>query len=99
MSRLRDAGVTVFRTDRLGSIKASTDGEAVVFTWEKTGANPEYADFANRTEERYIGNANSQILHAPTCQYLPSQRNQVIFDTYEEAVNAGFTPHADCLGG
>ena len=99
MSRLRDAGVTVFRTDRLGSVQASTDGEAVVFTWEKTGANPEYADFASRTEEHYIGNANSHILHAPTCQYLPSQRNQVIFDTYEEAVNAGFTPHYDCLGG
>ena len=98
MSRFRDAGVTVFRTDTLGSVRADCDGEDVVFTWEKTAQNPVYADFANREQERYIGNVNSHILHAPNCQYLPSQRNQVIFDTYEEAVDAGYTPHYDCLG-
>lgn len=99
MSRLRDAGVTVFRTDTLGTIRADCDGETVVFTWEKEGADPEYADFAAREQERYIGNRNSLILHAPGCEYLPSQRNQVIFDSYQEAIDAGYTPHYDCLGG
>ena len=98
MSRLRDAGVTVFRTDTLGSVRADCDGETVVFTWEKTAGVPEYADFAARAEERYIGNVNSRMLHAPTCDGLPSERNQVVFDTYEEAVEAGYTPHYDCLG-
>ena len=99
MSRLRDAGVTVFRTDTLGTVRADCDGEDVVFTWEKTEQNPEYADFASRAEEHYIGNVNSHILHAPSCDSLPSQRNQVVFDTYEEAVSAGYTPHPECLGG
>ena len=98
MSRLRDAGVTVFRTDTLGTVRADCDGETVVFTWEKTAGKPEYADFAARAEERYIGNVNSRMLHAPTCDGLPSQRNQQVFDTYEEAVEAGYTPHYDCLG-
>ena len=99
MSRLRDAGVTVFRTDTLGTVRADCDGEDVVFTWEKAEQNPVYADFASRAEEHYIGNVNSHILHAPSCDSLPSQRNQVVFDTYEEAVSAGYTPHPECLGG
>lgn len=99
MARLSDAGVTVFRTDTLGTVRADCDGEEVVFTWEKTAANPMYADFASREEERYIGNGNSHILHAPACDGLPSQRNQVVFASYEEAIAAGYTPHRDCLGG
>ena len=99
MSRLRDAGVTVFRTDTLGTVRADCDGEDVVFTWEKAEQNPVYADFASRAEEHYIGNVNSHILHAPSCDSLPSQRNQVVFDTYEEAVSAGYTTHPECLGG
>ncbi len=35
LSRLRDADVTVYRTDLMGNIVAFTDGENITFTWEK----------------------------------------------------------------
>ena len=35
LSRLRDAEVTVYRTDELGAIVAESDGTNITFTWEK----------------------------------------------------------------
>ena len=41
MSRLRDAGITIYRTDQMGTIIATSDGENISFTWEFTNAQPE----------------------------------------------------------
>lgn len=41
MSRLRDAGITIYRTDQMGTIIATSDGESISFTWEFTNAQPE----------------------------------------------------------
>lgn len=98
VARLADAGATLFRTDTLGTVRADWDGQSLVFTWEKQSANPEYADWASRESEHYIGNGNSRILHAPTCDGLPSERNRVCFDSFAEALAAGYTPHSECLG-
>ena len=38
MSRLRDAEVTVYRTDKMGTVQAVSDGENITFTWEKDSA-------------------------------------------------------------
>ena len=35
MSRLHDAQVQVFRTDRMGSVIAATDGDTIAFFWEQ----------------------------------------------------------------
>lgn len=40
LSRLKDADVTVYRTDQMGSIVAFTDGQNITFTWEKSKAVP-----------------------------------------------------------
>ena len=40
MSRLRDAEVIVFRTDRMYDIVAYTDGTEIEFTWDNTYAQP-----------------------------------------------------------
>lgn len=96
MSRLNNQGSVIFRTDLLGTFRADCDGETVEFTWENQNADPQGAEKA--VEEIYIGNRNSQIFHAGDCSYLPSEKNQVMFDTYEEAIAAGFTPHNGCLG-
>ena len=42
MSRLRDAEVNIFRTDKLGTIVAVSDGKNISFTWEFTDAKPEW---------------------------------------------------------
>lgn len=41
MSRLRDADVTIFRTDEMGTIVAVSDGTDITFTWAITTAQPE----------------------------------------------------------
>ncbi len=40
ISRLRDADVTIFRTDKMYNIVAVTDGENITFTWDNPYAKP-----------------------------------------------------------
>ena len=97
MDRLRQAGVTIFRTDEMGTVVASSDGRDISFYWNNQSANPENAEPAEG--EYYIGNKNSQVFHAPTCGSLPKEKNQVIFDSYQDAIDAGYRPCGSCLGG
>ncbi len=41
LSRLRDAEVTVYRTDLLGTIVATSDGKNITFSWEFNTSQPE----------------------------------------------------------
>lgn len=96
LSRLNQAGVTIFRTDELGTVIARSDGEAVSLTWDNQSANPENAESTEAV--CFIGNVNSHIFHSPDCRNLPAEKNRTVFDTYEEAVEAGYTPCGSCLG-
>ena len=94
MSRLHDAEVTVYRTDKMGTILAVSDGKTVTFSWKNTSAQPESTG-ANTTTA-YIGNINSKTLHSADCKNLPDPKNQIVFDSYEDAIEAGYKPHS-CL--
>ncbi len=95
MQRLEQAGVVTLRTDELGHIVAKTDGTEVTFTWENQNAVPEDAEPA---EAGFIGNKNSKKFHSPLCENLPAEKNRVDFETYDEAVGAGYSPCGSCLG-
>lgn len=95
MSRLRDAEVTVYRTDILGTVLAVSDGKTVTFTWESNASQPEVP--SQGAPIRYIGNKNSLVFHRSECTGLPAQKNQVELDSYEAAVEAGYTPCSRCL--
>ena len=92
---LADAGVPMLRTDELGTILAVTDGSEITFTWEKQSAQPGDIEPADAT---YIGNRNSKKFHLPTCNGLPAENNQIVFDSYNEAIAEGYTPCGNCLG-
>ncbi len=99
LSRLEAAGCAIYRTDELGTILATSDGENITFTWKNGQVMPETPE-TEATEgesQLYIGNKNSKKLHLPTCKSLPSEKNQVIFDSYEEAIAAGYTPCSNCM--
>lgn len=96
MSRLNQAGVTLLRTDEMGTIVAYADGTEVSFTWEDQTGAPSNAEPGEAVI--YIGNKNSEKFHAPGCSSLPSEKNRVEFDSYEAAVAAGYTPCGSCLG-
>lgn len=95
MSRLNQAGVTILRTDELGTIQAVSDGKEVTFTWQNQSAVPENVE---PTAKVFIGNKNSKNFHSPDCANLPSEKNAVEFSSYQEAVDAGYAPCGSCLG-
>lgn len=95
LERLNQAGVTLLRTDRLGTVTALSDGETVTFTWKNQNNEPENAEAQSIT---YIGNVNSRKFHSPDCKNLPSEKNRIYFDSYSDAIDAGYTPCGSCLG-
>lgn len=95
LARLKQAGVVVLRTDALGHVIARSDGETVSFTWQNQNARPEDVEPA---AGYFIGNKTSQKFHAPDCSGLPAEKNRVIFDSYQDAIDAGYTPCRSCLG-
>ena len=94
LSRLRDADMTVYRTDLQGHIICYSDGMAVRFETDKS------APVTNPTAEPeiFIGNKNSKIFHLDTCSGLPKEENRVIFESYTDAKEAGFEPCSRCIG-
>jgi competence protein ComEC len=98
LSRLRDAGVTVYRTDLQGDIICYSDGQSVTVTTQRGGniqTNPTVPETA-RAEEYYIGNINSLKLHRPSCSSLPAEHNQEIYDNRETAIEDGYEPCGSC---
>jgi len=97
ISLYKDAGLPMLRTDELGTVMAVSDGKEIVITWEKQHAVPTdlipAADFGT-----YIANKNSKTLHTPLCSSLPKKENQLLFDSYEEAIAAGCKACTGCIG-
>lgn len=96
MERLQQAQVVVLRNDELGTIVAASDGQQVSFTWDKQNAAPEAVEPGEAIS--FIGNRNSKTLHSSQCGSLPAEKNRVEFASYQEAIDAGYTPCSGCLG-
>ena len=93
-----DAGVPMLRTDELGTILAVSDGNEITITWENQNAAPADIPSGEDVAESYVGNKNSHKFHAPTCDSLPKEENRVYFDSYNDAIDAGYTPCGSCIG-
>ena len=94
LSRYADAGIPLFRTDELGHIIVTADGEDIQITWQNQSAQPGEVEQADTA---YIGNKNSKKLHLPACANLPAEGNRVTFTDYEEAIAAGYIPCGSCM--
>ena len=69
------------------SSAAQTDSTQIAgVTQENNGSNFGTAPATGS----YIDNRNNHKLHRASCSYLPKEKNQVIFDTREAAVAAGY---------
>ena len=98
LSRLRDAGAAVYRTDLQGTIICTSDGERVTFQTERNENVQTNPTISPDSQEAvvYIGNKNSKKFHLPTCSTLPAEKNRVFFDSRQEAVDAGYDPCGNC---
>ncbi len=108
LSRLRDADVTLYRTDLHGDIICtSRDGKTLQFTLQKgegSVTNPTETERTDSTtsavtEYAYIGNLNTKMYHLPTCSSLPKEDNRIYFTTSDEAIEDGYAPCGRCLSG
>jgi len=98
LSRLKDAGVVLFRTDYLGHVIAATDGTDITFTWENQNAAPEDAEPADPAQLLLYGNKKSKVFHTYDCKNLPGEQNRVEFEDYDTAIAEGFKPCGSCIG-
>lgn len=103
LSRLRDCGAKVFRTDMQGDITATSTGKMLsVKAAHNANANTflelSSGSGANTgsSSSGFIGNINSLKFHKPTCTTLPLEHNRIYFKTRSAAVSAGYTPCGNC---
>lgn len=97
LSRYRDVGAEVYRTDMQGHIIAESDGKTVTFRTEKeadTATNPT----GNSALQTYIGNAGTKKFHLSDCTSAKNiqEENRVVFLTRLEAVLQGYEPCGRC---
>lgn len=94
LSRFRDLGAEVFRTDEQGTIIAVDDGMQITFNCE--GKKSERTHVKDYEDASYIGNINSKKYHLPSCSGLPNEENRVYFTTIDAAEKAGYSPCGNC---
>ena len=97
LSRFRDLGAQVYRTDMQGHIIAESDGNSITFRTEKE------ADVATNPTARpklqlYIGNTGTGKFHLPDCASAQNIQveNQVVFLARIQALLAGYEPCQRC---
>ena len=109
LSRLRDAGVTTFRTDMQGEITAVSDGQTINFSTAKDavaiasanagGGNADGAAGAGTTAGSYVLNTNSHKFHLPSCSSVetisPKNRKDVN-ESREQIISEGYAPCKRC---
>lgn len=105
LSRLFDAGVTVYRTDQMGEIIVKSDGERLSFETARQvqplpgrSGQPEVLDGQGqvRGEDSCIGNLNSKVFHRPACASLPAEENRIYFAARETAIQDNYKPCGRC---
>ncbi len=99
LSRLKDAGVTVFRTDVQGDIVVKSDGKNISITPSRNKNIDNLKDIKaveEITDYEYIGNKSSKKFHRLNCSGLPKEKNKVFFKSREDAVYDGYTPCETC---
>ena len=97
LSRFRDAGAEVYRTDMQGHVIAESDGKTVTFRTEKeadTATNPT----GGPKVQIYVGNAGTEKFHLPDCASAQNiqEENRVVFLARIQAVLSGYEPCGRC---
>ncbi len=92
LSRLRDADVTVYRTDELGDVVCRSDGKSVEFDTKKTLAE-------SNAECDYVLNRRSRVFHYPDCdgvEAMSEYNREQYVGKRENLISDGYTPCGGC---
>ncbi len=107
---LRNAGLSVYRTDLQGDILITSDGSHLSVSPGKSASDteiftpgvfpePTAGIFNEASQYSYIGNKNSMVFHLPNCPSTTQMKgsNKVFLTgTREDAVAQGYSPCGNC---
>ena len=102
LSRLRDAGVTTFRTDMQGEITAVSDGQTVHFSEAKNAEAETLADAGagqNQNTTTYVLNTSSHKFHKPDCSTVKKMKEtnkKTVMESRTQLISEGYTPCKVC---
>ena len=112
LSRLRDVGATLYRTDLQGTITCISDGETLSFSTQRrcdasalwlaadtlASVKPGNIPTAAPQSSPYIGNRNTGKFHYADCASVDDMKesNKVPFDYRESAISQGYVPCKRC---
>lgn len=93
VKNLNNLGITTYRTDKHGTVVATSDGNNIEFYCDNSEVAP-----ITPQEVSYIGNKNSKKFHTSTCSGAQDikKENLVSFDSREDAVEQGYSPCKTC---
>ena len=107
LNKLRQNGITVFRTDEQGTIVAESDGQEI--TWSSSPSDswqsgePSEADTAAppslNQEVTYVLNTNTMKFHLPDCSSaddIADQNRETTDQTRDELIAEGYEPCGRC---
>lgn len=89
------AGAAYCRTDLLGPIVITSDGDSLDVVWSNPNAVPQYQK--STAKLKYLGDRKKMVFHMDYCDHLPTDQKLKKFSTYEAALLYGMTPCAECL--
>ncbi len=84
---INDRNGNIYRTDKMGDIKMSSDGNTIVF-------NKDNSSGKEKIEGHFIGNKNTKIFHIDSCNSLPKKDNQIEFTSINNAIENGYNAHS-----
>lgn len=108
LSRLRDAGVTTFRTDMQGEITAVSDGQTVNFSVAKNaavetlanaGAGQNAGQAGGGTSASYVLNTSKHKFHLPGCpsvETISPKNRKDVNESREQIISEGYAPCKRC---
>ncbi|MCL1977008.1 MAG: MBL fold metallo-hydrolase [Candidatus Bathyarchaeota archaeon] len=96
MARLNGKGITIYRTDKMGTIIFVSDGKNITIEENPNHDHPITPSSPIEETASYVGNKNSKTFHLSTCSSLPAEQNRVYFDSYQDAIDAGYKPCGVC---
>lgn len=105
LSRLRDAGATIFRTDLQGDIFAVSDGKTVTFTTSRQASQEEILQGTGGTSSSdpisatYVLNTNTMKFHYADCssaQKISDKNKGYYTGSRTELIQLGYSPCGIC---
>lgn len=96
VSTFKSRDIKMYRTDKLSTIIAESDGESITFSTENRTLGTIFPKQVS--DYSYIGNKKTKVFHLSACESVAEMniKNKVDFINREDAVKKGYSPCKSC---